>query len=143
MLRFGQASMGYYYIFDADLKESNQIGNASSTYPIQLDFLGKTLEITQASSATSLTAVAGDKFNMETYDSVVVNGKKVSVEAIGGANTKICVDGQCDTVNGATATSQTKTINGLSIRAQDLIDVGSSTSGGKSSVTLVIADATK
>jgi hypothetical protein len=143
LLRFGQGSMGYYYVFDADLKESNQIGNASSTYPIQLDFLGKTLEITQASTATSLTAIAGDKFNMEVFDSVVINGKKVSVEAIGSSSAKVCVDGQCDTINGATATSQTKTVNGLSIRAQDLIDVGASTSGGKSSVTLVISDATK
>lgn len=139
LLRFGQASMGYYYVFDADLKSGNAITNATTTYPIQLDFLGKTLEINGYSGTTAVTAIAGDKFNMEVYDSVVVNGKKVSVEAIGGTNSKVCVDGQCDTIGN----NIIKTVNGLSIRAQDIIDVGASVSGGKSSVTLVIADAVK
>lgn len=142
LLRFGQSSMNYYYKFDASLAAGTNVTASTQTYPIQLDFLGKTLEITGATTNT-ITAISGDKFNLEVYDSVVVNGKKVSVEAIGTSSAKVCVDGQCDTLLGTSGNSQTKTINGLSVRAQDLIDVGASASGGKSSVTLVIADATK
>lgn len=143
LLRFGQNSFNYYYFFDGNLAEGTFLNNATTTNPIQLDFLGKTLSVEAGGSTNNkVTALAGDKFSLEAGDSVVFEGKKVTVDSIGSSAVRLTVDGVSDTfANLGSAGTSTKTVAGLSIRAQDLVDVGASTTAGRSSVVLVISEA--
>lgn len=135
-------SMVYEFKFEENLKNNNLVSNSSVTDPLIFDFLGKTLivESGNTNTDTSLTAISGDRFSgLHVGDSVVVDGKKVMVEAIGTSSAAINVDGSVQTIDKNNQRSFTKA--GVQVRVEELIATG--TSGeGKSSLTLIVGKET-
>ena len=102
----------YYYSFD----ESIQLNKTTSSDPLEIKFLGKTLKITTIDSATKFTANVGAEYYLGIGDSVEVNEKEVKLVDVGsGGNVIVTVDGVQDVVS----SDSTKTINGLEIKNDD------------------------
>ncbi len=80
----------YAYQFD----ESINVSLASSTQPLKIDFLGKTLKIISVDSATSFTAYVGEEHFMDVGDSVDVDGHTVELKKVGSSSVVVAVDGQ-------------------------------------------------
>jgi hypothetical protein len=103
-------SIKYYYIFD----ESIQLNKSTSTNPLTIKFLGKTLKITDIDTATDnkFSAYVGTEYFMDVGDSVEVDGKKVTLVNVGeGGSIVIDVDGVVEVVS-----STAKTVNGIEIK---------------------------
>ena len=57
----GTSSLGYYYVFDESLRAGNYIANATQTDPIDINFLGKNLELIGiAADSDSVTLNVGE-----------------------------------------------------------------------------------
>ncbi|MBI5391831.1 hypothetical protein HZB00_02395 [Candidatus Woesearchaeota archaeon] len=145
LLRLPSSSIRYAYVFDTALKTNNYISNATQTDPITLDFLGKTLVIQNCNSspctgattaASSITALSGDKFpGLHKGDTIMYQGKKISVDSLASSGAAINVDGNTIVVSNNNQRTDQK--SGLQIRAEDLLATG--TSGeGLSTVSLII-----
>jgi hypothetical protein len=93
-------ALAYYWVFD----EAIQVNASTSTNPLEMDFLGKTMKITSVSTATKFTAYVGDSFFMNVGDSVTVEGKTVTLDRVGSSGTVIVdIDGTTYTVSGTQA----------------------------------------
>ncbi len=90
-------SIGYRLELEKDLDTNNFFANATSTKSIRVPFLGKQLIINSA-SATSITALSGDKQSLRVGDTVQVNGKTVTLRAVSSTSAYFDVDGQALTV---------------------------------------------
>ena len=102
------ARIRYYYAFD----DAIFISNATSTNPLEIKFLGKTLKITSVASATQMTAYVGAEYFMDVGDSVTANGKTITLENVGsGGAVVVSVDGVLETI----PSSSTETVNGIEI----------------------------
>src|SRR3989338_3234746 len=98
----------YIYLFD----DSINIGNATTTNPLTLKFLGKTLKVVGTDSDTKFTAYVGAEYFLNSGESVVVNGKKITLENVGSTGSiALDVDGVKEVISSA----NTETVNGIEI----------------------------
>src|SRR3989344_611578 len=98
----------YIYVFD----DSINIGNATTSNPLTLKFLGKTLKIVSTDSDTKFTAYVGAEYFLNSGESVVVNGKKITLENVGSTGSIVLdVDGVTETIS----SGNTETVNGIEI----------------------------
>lgn len=104
---FGRDSIRYAYKFD----ETINLSTASTTSPLEIDFLGKKLKITSIDSETSFTATVGDEYSMYAGDSVTVEGKTVKLKNVGSSNAEVEVDG----VSRSLTTGTTATVSGIEV----------------------------
>ncbi|MFH1637062.1 MAG: hypothetical protein ABIB71_01405 [Candidatus Woesearchaeota archaeon] len=116
----------YAYKFDKAIN----ISDASTSYPLKIDFLGKTLKIT-AVAATQISAYVGEEYYMNSGDSVTVEGKTVKLVDASTTSAIVEVDGVQDIV----ASGNTNTVNGLEITVDSVF---SRTSREESGAQLVI-----
>ena len=101
-------SIRYYYAFDDKIN----VSKATSSNPLEVKFLGRTLKITDVGSATKFTAYVGGEYFMDVGDVVTVDGKKITLENVGeGGAILVDVDGTRETISA----SSTKTINGIEV----------------------------
>jgi hypothetical protein len=104
----------YYYAFD----ESIKLNSTTSSDPLNIKFLGKTLKITSIDSSTNtkFTAYVGTEYFMDVDDSVEVNGKTVTLKNVGsGGAVVVDVDGVRETISA----SSTETVNGIEITVDE------------------------
>jgi len=100
----------YYYVFD----ETIQPNLSTSSQPLEIKFLGKTLKLTSISTTANnkFSAYVGTEFYMNVGDEVTVEGKKVNLNNVGsGGAISITVDGVQETI----PASSTETVNGIEI----------------------------
>jgi hypothetical protein len=104
-LEVADAAMCYYYLFDTSIN----VTEASTTTPLDLNFMGRALSITSVTAAgTGFTAYVGDEYTMSVGDMATIEGKLVKLENVGSgttASTKsvlVSVDGVQKTVSGTT-----------------------------------------
>jgi len=98
----------YYYKFD----ETINLNGTSSSDPLEIKFLGKTIKITKTDSATKFTAQIGTEYFMDIDDVVTVIGKKITLQNVGsGGAVVVDVDGVQETIS----SGSTRTVNGIEI----------------------------
>lgn len=104
-----RGSIRYFYAFDDGVIPNN----ATSSEPLEIKFLGKTMKITHVESGgNEFTAYVGNEYFMKVGDSVTVDGKKVTLENVGiGGSIQIDVDGTIETIPAATV----ETVNGIEV----------------------------
>lgn len=108
----------YYYVFDTDLKDGNLFANTTTTYPIEIEFLGQTLKV-ESADADSLTTNVGQSYYMDAGDSVTVGGKTVTLDkAVSTTKVQVTVDGVTEVITEDT----TEKVNGIEIRPEDVAD---------------------
>ena len=102
-------SMKYFYSFD----ETINLSTVSSSDPLKIDFLGKTIKLTSIDTGgAKFTAYVGDEFYMNVDDEVTVEGKIVKLLNVGsGGSVKVDVGGTVETISAA----GTETVNGVEI----------------------------
>jgi len=108
-MEVSSGAIRYYYVFDEGIIPNN----ATSTDPLKIKFLGKTLKITDVdSNGDKFTAYVGNEYFMKVGDSVTIDGKKVTLENVGsGGSIVVDVDGTLETIPASTA----ETVNGIEI----------------------------
>ena len=110
VLEIARDAIKYYYVFD----ESIQPNQSTTTNPLEIKFLGKTLKITNIADTAEnkFTANVGTEYFMNTEDAVEVLGKTVTLKNVGSdGNVVLDVDGITETVG-----STTKTVNGVEVK---------------------------
>jgi len=101
-MEVARAAMSYYYLFDKQIN----VTTASTSQPLTMNFLGKTLKITSVDSdGDGFTAYVGDEYFMNVGDSVTVNGKVVTLNNVASCTSSPCnvivdVDGVQETISG-------------------------------------------
>jgi hypothetical protein len=112
-MEVASGALSYYYVFD----EAINISTATSTDPLTIEFLGKTLKIISVDTTltnTKFTAYVGDVYSMNIGDSVTVEGKTIVLENVGSTGSvRMTIDGTLYTVSG------TQTRGGIEITVQD------------------------
>ncbi|MBI2498615.1 S-layer protein [Candidatus Woesearchaeota archaeon] len=102
----------YFYVFD----DAINVSKSTSSDPLEVKFLGKTLKITSVGSATKFTAYVGGEYFMDVGDTVTVIGKKVTLQNVGeGGSILVDVDGTRETIS----SGSTRTVNGIEISNDD------------------------
>ncbi len=120
----------YAYKFDKSINAS--VSQVSSTYPLKIDFLGKTLKITAVNTAgTQISAYVGEEYYLNSGDTVTVEGKTVKLVDASSSNAIVEVDGVQEIIG----SSNTQTVNGLEITVDALF---SRTAREESGAQLVI-----
>jgi len=119
-LEVGRGTVGYYYVFDDDLKAGyNLSSDVTTDYPLEIDFLGKAITITDVAAAgNAITAQIGDKKLLKAGESITVGGKTVTLEST--TTTKAVVS--CGGTTKAIAEDATGSLCGLQILVETLID---------------------
>jgi hypothetical protein len=114
-MEVARSAISYYYVFD----KSIDISDASTSVPLTIDFLGKNLKITSVdTNGNGFTAYVGDEYFMNVGDSVVANGKTITLNNVASCTASPCnvivdVDGELETVSG------TETVNGIEITVDE------------------------
>ena len=106
-------SLKYRFVFD----ETIDFTKTTSDEPLEIEFLGKTLTITNVSLANQQIIVrVGEEYTLNVGDSVTVAGKKVTLTNVGSSGTSAVVN-----VNGVVSTVGTtqKTVNGLKVQVKE------------------------
>lgn len=133
-----RGSIGYNYVFDDALVTGNLLANASDIEPIEIDFLGKKLDITGA-TATSITAQVGEEVFMNVGDTVTVTGHDVKLINVGSATTNppviVSVDGVTETV------TRTEKVGALRVKVKETFY--SDTLAERSATLVIGEDASK
>jgi len=116
-------SVGYFFVFDENLKAGNYIANATQTDPINIPFLGKNLELIGiARDADSVTINVGQEYRLNANDCVQTTGLEgaVTVCLKGTSSTKAEVDigGQVEVIS----EDSSKTKKGVEVRVEDIFD---------------------
>ena len=96
-------SLGYYYVFDEDLKDGNFIANSTTLEPFQVEFLGEMLSIENNQATTTAAKTTND------VDTITLSvGKKAILNA--GESLSVVLAGQTYTVSlkGTTSTGNGK-----------------------------------
>ncbi|MCX6774646.1 MAG: S-layer protein, partial [DPANN group archaeon] len=133
----GQIS--YNYVFKSVLKGANNLTAASSTDPAEIQFLGKKLTITGATTS-SITAQIASEYYMNFGDTVTIEGKTVKLVNVGSGTTAaviVSVDGTTGTVSGTTETK----VNGLRFKIKSTFS--SDTPAERAATLLVGSDVSK
>ena len=110
VLEVARDAIKYYYAFS----ESITVNQTTSSDPLEIKFLGKTLKITDIDDTTEgkFTAYVGSEFFMDSGDAVVVDGKTVKLTRVGSAGAIVIdVDGVTETIS----SGSTKTVNAIEI----------------------------
>ncbi|MBI2105750.1 hypothetical protein HYT56_02845, partial [Candidatus Woesearchaeota archaeon] len=110
LLEVARDAIKYYYVFS----ESIQVNKTTSSDPLEIKFLGKTLKVTDIDDTSDgkFTAYVGSEYFMDSGDSVVVSGKTVKLTRVGSAGAIVIdVDGVTETIS----SGSTKTVNGIEI----------------------------
>ena len=107
-------SIEYIYAF----KKSIPVAEASSSQPLDIDFLGKGLKITSVDSATQFQAQVGTEVTLDQGESTTVEGKVVKLEKVTAAKARVSVDGTEKTVSEGSAI----TINGIEIHVDTVFN---------------------
>ncbi len=117
----GRKGIHYFLAFDDPIIPSN----ATTTEPLEIKFLGKTLKITKVDKSKTMyegtgdadeshkfTAYIGNEYFMKVGDSITVDSKKFTLENVGsGGSIVVDVDGTLETIPAET----TETVNGIEI----------------------------
>ncbi|MBU2637489.1 MAG: hypothetical protein KJ955_00800 [Nanoarchaeota archaeon] len=132
-LEMGRDTVRYAYKFD---KTINISATVSTTTPLEIDFLGKPLKITNVAAAgTGFTARVGDEYTLNAGDSVSVDvdgvKKTVKLDNVGTSNAVVNVDG----VTKSITSGNTATVNGVECTVDS---VTSRTALAESSAILVL-----
>jgi hypothetical protein len=115
-LEIGKGSVSYYLVFDDTLNDGNYIANASDDYPIEIEFLGRSLTITGASDADTMSIQSGDEYALNVGESVTVNGVTVELTNVGSTSAiVVAVDG----VSGTISSGGQKTVTGINIKNKE------------------------
>jgi len=115
-IEVAKSSVSYYFVFDDALSNGNYISNSSDDYPIEIDFLGKTLTISGASSATTMTVQSGTEYSLAVGESVTVDGVTISLDNVGSSGSiVISVDG----VSGTVSSGGQKVVNGVTVKNKE------------------------
>jgi len=110
-MEISTGALSYYYVWD----EAINISTVSSTYPLEIDFLGKALKLTSVPiSGDRFTAYVGDSYSMNVGDCVDIEGKSVCLENVASTGAvKVTIDGTSYTISG------TETHEGVEIAVDD------------------------
>ena len=101
----------YNYMFT----DTIPLNKTTSTDPLEIKFLGKTIKITEVSD-NKITANVGQEFFMDVGDAVEVDGKKVTLVNVGeGGSIVIDVDGVVSVISQGTP----KIINGIEVKVDN------------------------
>ncbi len=117
-------SVGYYYVFDQSLRAGNYIANATQTDPIDINFLGKNLELIGiAGDADSVTLNVGEKFRLNSGDCVTVSGDqgpvKVCLKGASSSNkAEVDIGGSVEVIS----QDSSRTRNGVEVRVEDVFN---------------------
>lgn len=114
-------SVGYFFMFDKDLKTGNYIANSTTSEPIFLDFLGKTMEVQCGATGCdtdTIIVLAGEKHRLKAGESVVVGGKTITMKGCASAKASVDVDGVTDVIN----ENSQQNLNGIKVRVQDVFN---------------------
>ncbi len=112
-LEASRDSIKYYYSFDEKITLNGTSG-VSADYPLEMDFLGKPLKITDVdTSDTKFTATVGDEYFMKVDDTVTVEGHTVTLMNVGSTGSvQVKVDEEVETISN----DATKTIGDIEIK---------------------------
>ena len=111
----------YFYKFD----ESINVSKATTTDPLEIKFLGKTLKITAvtisgSTAGTEFTANVGTEYFMSVDDTVNVDvsgvTKKVTLKNVGTSSAVLDVDGKTETISSGSS----KTVNGVEVKVDSV-----------------------
>jgi len=105
-LEAARDSIKYFYTFDESIVLNGTSG-VTADYPLEIDFLGKPLKITDVdTSDTKFTATVGDEYFMKVDDTVTVEGHTVTLMNVGSTGSiQVKVDDEVETIsNDATKT---------------------------------------
>lgn len=110
-----KGTLSYYYVFD----EVIDMTGASTTEPVEINFLGRMIEITSISATdhNSFTAQIGEEFFLSVGDSVTVDGKTVTLNDVSSSSTctiSVDVDGVSEVVS-----TTAETVNGIKVEADE------------------------
>ena len=114
-----QSSWGYFYIFEDNLRAGNFINTSDTDDEIEIEFLGKRFEIEGTSGGTianNLVINVGQRFYMEAGDTVVVDGKELTLVQTAAAAATVSVDGAREVISN----NDEEIVNGLEIRIEDV-----------------------
>jgi hypothetical protein len=113
-LEVGRGELAYYYVFD----ESINLTKVSATVPLEIEFLGSSLEITSVPSNTRIQAQVGTELSLGAGESATVDGKTVTLDRTSASAALVTVDG----VTKSVGDGSTLTVNGLEIKVDSLFD---------------------
>ncbi|MFH1173974.1 MAG: S-layer protein [archaeon] len=128
----------YTFDFKETLESGNYISDATSTDPINIEFLGQNMKIVGASDNDTITVQVGNEVFLNVGDTATVAGKQVKLVNVGGGSTDsvvVSVDGVQKTISGSSATN----VNGIKVKIQDTFY---SDSLAERAATLIIGDET-
>jgi hypothetical protein len=115
-IEIGKSSVSYYFVFDDSLNNGNYIANTSDDYPVELEFLGRTLTISGSSTDTSMTVQSGTEYSLAVGESVTVDGLTISLDNVGSSGSiVVSVDG----VSGTVSEGGQKVINGVTVKNKE------------------------
>ncbi len=119
---------------------NNYFMNASSTDPIEMSIMGKEYQV-WGSAANQLTVTTGTEVSMSTSGAGYTEpttGKAVKLVQV-GTSAKVSVDGQERVIDDG----QTRTINGLRVKIDDIFRDSDSASTGSATVTVGVDEVSK
>jgi len=120
-----------YYI---NFKEAINLSETSTTDPLTLDFLGKTLKIVGVDASNNkITAFTGDEYYIKEGESVEVDGKTVTLVAVGSSSIIVDVDGTQKSISSTSGSSNKW--NGIEVTVDSTMV---KTNEGASSALLVL-----
>lgn len=112
-----QNSWGYFYVFEDNLRPGNFLNDSDTDDEIEIEFLGKRFEIEgTANTANNLVINVGQRFYMQAGDTVVVDGKELSLIQTATSAATVEVDGVREVIND----NDEEIVNGLEIRIEDV-----------------------
>ncbi|RJQ16846.1 hypothetical protein C4573_02160 [Candidatus Woesearchaeota archaeon] len=115
VLEVQKDALQYCFYFDESINLKTEV---SDDEPLEIEFLGANLKITDISDADTLTAIAGTEVFLNAGDSFVAEGKTVTLDRTGSTAAVITVDGKSETVN----EGSTKTINGVKVKVDTIFN---------------------
>jgi len=120
----------FLYKFD----ESINMSLASTTQPLEIEFLGDTFKITAIDSATKFTAYVGDEHYLSVGDSVTVDDKTVTLNDVSSTAAVVDVDGETEIIS----TSSSEYVNGIEVSVDSVFS--SDTKEDRSAVLIIGAE---
>ncbi|MBU5689581.1 MAG: S-layer protein [Candidatus Aenigmatarchaeota archaeon] len=111
-LEIQKDALTYAFVFD----ESINVSKATTTDPLEIEFLGKTLVIESVADSDTFTARVGDEYTLSVGDSVKVLGKTVTLKNVFSSGS-VLVD--VDGVSATVSQGQVKTVNGIKVKPTD------------------------
>ena len=113
VMELDRDAIKYFYRFD----QSIDITDATALRPLEIDVLGKTIQIIDVDSNSKFTAFVGEEYFLGVNDEILVEGKTVKLVNVGaGGNIVIEVDGKVETIT----EDDTESVNGIEINNNEV-----------------------